>query len=161
MVLFVAGAVDLLMLHLAPLILPYAPIRLTLLVFMIALTAGLKGVLFPIVHHLGSQGASGQVGRSVSRIYLGNVMGSSLGPIVTGFWLLDHADVETALALTRTAYRGPRRAGPGHSPGGDPASPGWPRPPCWPSARFTVARPPAVVLPLADSWGRTRRRSAT
>jgi hypothetical protein len=27
-------------------------------------------------------------------------MGSSLGPVVTGFWLLDHAGVETAMALT-------------------------------------------------------------
>jgi predicted membrane-bound spermidine synthase len=70
MVLFIAGAVDLLMLQLAPLILPYAPAPLTLLVLAIALTAALKGALFPIVHHLGSQGASGQVGRSVSRIYL-------------------------------------------------------------------------------------------
>jgi predicted membrane-bound spermidine synthase len=155
MVLFIAGAVDLLMLQLAPLILPYAPLPLTLLVFAIALTAGLKGVLFPIVHHLGSQGASGQVGRSVSRIYLSNVMGSSLGPVVTGFWLLDHADVETAMALTgllAVALGLPALAFSRRRPGI-----AWLAPAALLAfGAATVARPPAVVLPLADSWGQDK-----
>jgi predicted membrane-bound spermidine synthase len=155
MVLFVAGAVDLLMLQLAPLILPYAPLPQTLLVLAIALTAGLKGVLFPIVHHLGSQGASGQVGRSVSRIYLSNVMGSSLGPVVTGFWLLDHAGVETAMALTgllAVALGLPALAFSRRRPGI-----AWLAPAALLAfGAATVARPPAVVLPLADSWGQDK-----
>ena len=155
MVLFIAGAVDLLMLQLAPLILPYAPLPLTLLVLAIALTAGLKGVLFPIVHHLGSQGASGQVGRSVSRIYLSNVMGSSLGPVVTGFWLLDHAGVEIAMALIGflTVTLGlPALAFSRRRPGI-----AWLAPAALLAfGAATVARPPAVVLPLADSWGQDK-----
>lgn len=152
MVLFIAGAVDLLMLQLAPLILPYAPVPLTLLVLAIAVTAGLKGVLFPIVHHLGSLGASEGVGRSVSRIYLANVAGSSLGPVVTGFWLFDHAEVETAMALIGLlavalgvpalafAQRRNRIA--------------WLAPAALIAfGAATVARPPAVIVPLADSWG--------
>lgn len=155
MVLFVAGAVDLLMLQAAPLILPYAPVPLILLIFAIALTAGLKGVLFPIVHHLGSPGASGLVGRSVSRIYLGNVMGSSLGPVVTGFWLLDHAGVETAMALTgllTVALGLPALAYSRRRPGV-----AWLAPAALLAfGATTVARPPAVVLPLADSWGQDK-----
>ncbi|MCE9568768.1 MAG: hypothetical protein K8R10_01945 [Rhodocyclales bacterium] len=157
MVLFVAAAVDLAALYLGPVILPYAPIRLPLLVFMIALTAGLKGVLFPIVHHLGSQGDSGQVGRSVSRIYLGNVMGSSLGPIVTGFWLLDHIDVETTLALigVLTAALGVLAW-----------AFAWWRPGiAWVAPAALVAfgassivLPPALVIPLADSWGADKKQ---
>ena len=157
MVLFVAGAVDLLMLQLAPLILPYAPVPLILLVLAIALTAGLKGVLFPLVPHLGSPGASGQVGRSVSRIYLGNVMGSSLGPIVTGFWLLDHSGVETAMALIgflTVALGVPALAFSRRRPGI-----AWLAPAALLAfGATTVARPPAVVLPLADSWGRNKEQ---
>jgi predicted membrane-bound spermidine synthase len=152
LVLFVAGALDLLMLQLAPLILPYAPLPLALLVFAIALTAGLKGVLFPVVHHLGSLGATGRVGRSVSRIYLGNVMGSSLGPIVTGFWLLDRVDVETAMALIgflTVALGVPALAFARRRPGI-----AWLAPAALLAfGAATVVRPPAVVVPLADSWG--------
>jgi predicted membrane-bound spermidine synthase len=152
MVLFIAGAVDLAILQLAPLILPYAPLPLTLLVFTIALTAGLKGLMFPIVHHLGAQGDAGRVGRSVSRIYLGNVMGSSLGPVVTGFWLLDRVDVETALALIgflAVALGVPAFACAMRRPGI-----AWLAPAAVLAfGAASVTRPPAVVVPLADAWG--------
>ena len=72
------------------------------LAMLIALTAGLKGMLFPIVHHLGTTTKAGYIGRSVSYVYLGNVIGSSLGPIVIGFWLLDRIDFESAYALIGT-----------------------------------------------------------
>ena len=106
-VLLMAAAADFAALYLGSSIVPYSARRLLLLVIMIALTAGLKGVLFPIVHHLGAIGGSERVGRSISRIYFGNVMGSTLGPIVTGFWLLDHVDVEGTLSLDRIIDRRP------------------------------------------------------
>jgi spermidine synthase len=61
-------------------------------------TAGIKSVLFPIVHHLGSVAEGPRVGRSVSRIYFGNILGSTLGPLVTGFFLLDHLSVDECFA---------------------------------------------------------------
>jgi predicted membrane-bound spermidine synthase len=152
MVLFVAGAVDQVALQLAPILLPYAPIPLALLVVAIALTAGLKGVLFPVVHHLGSLGESDRVGRSVSRIYLGNVMGSSLGPIVTGFWLLDWVDVDTALALiglltvvlgvAASAFAARRLGAAWLAPAALLAF-----------GAVSVARPPDLVVQIADAWG--------
>lgn len=101
-VLLLAATVDLALMLVASDVLTYSARRLPLLAMLISLTAGLKGILFPIVHHLGSDEIDRRVGRSISRIYFGNVIGSSLGPLVTGFWLLDHIDIEQAFALVGT-----------------------------------------------------------
>jgi spermidine synthase len=65
----------------------------------IALLAASKSVLFPIVHHLGSVANGPRVGRSVSRIYFGNIVGSTLGPLVTGFLALDCLTVDQCFGL--------------------------------------------------------------
>ena len=65
----------------------------------IALMAASKSVLFPIVHHLGSLASGPRVGRSVSRIYFGNIVGSTLGPLVTGFLALDYLTVDQCFGL--------------------------------------------------------------
>ena len=82
-------------------------------------------------------------------------MGSSLGPVVTGFWLLDHAGVETAMALTgllAVALGLPALAFSRRRPGI-----AWLAPAALLAfGAATVARPPAVVLPLADSWGQDK-----
>ncbi|HEY1129762.1 MAG TPA: fused MFS/spermidine synthase [Roseateles sp.] len=94
-----AAALDVMALQLAAPLLGYTPARLGALMLLIALTAGAKGVLFPIVHHLGSNTARAGLGRSVSHVYLANVLGSALGPLLTGFWLLDQLRVESAWAV--------------------------------------------------------------
>lgn len=94
-----AAALDVITLQLAAPLLGYTPLRLGALLLLIALTAGAKGVLFPIVHHLGSHGSRETLGRSVSTVYLANVMGSALGPLLTGFLLLDLLPVESAWAV--------------------------------------------------------------
>ncbi len=63
------------------------------------LTAALKSILFPIAHHLGSTAASGQVGRSVSKVYFANIVGSTLGPLVTGFVLLQLLTLQQCFML--------------------------------------------------------------
>jgi spermidine synthase len=65
----------------------------------IALIAASKSILFPIVHHLGSLASGPRVGRSVSRIYFGNIVGSTLGPLVTGFLALDYLTVDQCFGL--------------------------------------------------------------
>lgn len=65
----------------------------------IALIAASKSVLFPIVHHLGSLATGPRIGRSVSRIYFGNIVGSTLGPLVTGFLALDYLTVDQCFGL--------------------------------------------------------------
>jgi spermidine synthase len=65
----------------------------------IALMAASKSILFPIVHHLGSLASGPRVGRSVSKIYFGNIVGSTLGPLVTGFLALDYLTVDQCFGL--------------------------------------------------------------
>lgn len=55
---------------------------------LILLTALLKAILFPIAHHLGAPSTSAHAGRGVSRVYVANIMGATLGPLFTGFVLL-------------------------------------------------------------------------
>ena len=62
------------------------------------LAAAIKSVLFPIVHHLGSTPGA-RLGRSVSRIYFGNIIGATLGPLVTGFIALDYLSVDECFAV--------------------------------------------------------------
>jgi len=64
----------------------------------IVVTAGLKSALFPIVHHLGSTQGS-RLGRSMSRIYFGNIVGATLGPLVTGFVGLDYLNVDECFGV--------------------------------------------------------------
>jgi len=97
-----AAALDVIALQLAAPMLGYTPLRLGVLMLLIALTAGAKGVMFPIVHHLGSPTSREELGRSVSHVYLANVTGSALGPLVTGFWMLDVLRVESAWAVVVT-----------------------------------------------------------
>ena len=66
---------------------------------LIILTAALKSVLFPIAHHLGSVAQGPHVGRSVSRIYFGNIIGATLGPLVTGFVALDRFSVDECFGI--------------------------------------------------------------
>lgn len=68
-------------------------------VLAIIATAAIKSVLFPIAHHLGSVNAGVRVGSSVSNVYFGNILGATLGPVVTGFVLLDAFRVDTNFQL--------------------------------------------------------------
>ncbi len=62
-------------------------------------TAAFKSAVFPIAHHLGSSRRRGEVGSSVSKVYFSNIIGSTLGPLVTGFVLLDIVSLQQSLAL--------------------------------------------------------------
>lgn len=55
--------------------------------FAILLTAFLKAVIFPIAHHLGTPSSS-PIGKAVSRVYVANIFGATLGPLLTGMFLL-------------------------------------------------------------------------
>jgi spermidine synthase len=87
-----------------PVIAPYIiqPINnrfLPLVALVIIVTAGLKSVLFPIAHHLGSFQSGSRIGRSVSKIYFGNIIGSTLGPLVTSYLLLDVVTTAQCFAI--------------------------------------------------------------
>jgi predicted membrane-bound spermidine synthase len=56
--------------------------------FVIFLTALLKAIAFPIAHHLGTPTFAVKIGRNVSRVYVSNIFGATLGPFFTGMILL-------------------------------------------------------------------------
>jgi len=100
--LLLAGITDILTPILAPKILGRSFSTFLLTALAITMTAGIKSVLFPIAHHLGSSQQGPNVGRSVSKIYFGNIIGSTLGPIVTGFFLLNQFTVEQCFDIVGT-----------------------------------------------------------
>jgi spermidine synthase len=69
------------------------------LAFAIALTAAIKSMLFPVVHHIGSVAEGPRVGQSMSRIYFGNILGAALGPLLTGFLALDLLSVDECFGV--------------------------------------------------------------
>ncbi len=73
-----------------------AHLNLGVLGLLILVTAAFKGAIFPLVHHYFSQPGK-NLGRTLSFVYVANVMGSTLGPLLTGFILLDHLSAYTVL----------------------------------------------------------------
>ncbi|MDO4436126.1 MAG: fused MFS/spermidine synthase [Cardiobacteriaceae bacterium] len=54
---------------------------------LIIISALVRGIVFPLVHHLGTWQLKS--GKQISNVYFSNVVGSSLAPILIGFVLLD------------------------------------------------------------------------
>ncbi|MEY2633282.1 MAG: hypothetical protein RIR00_1936 [Pseudomonadota bacterium] len=65
----------------------------------VVLTAMFKSAVFPIAHHLGSSTATDRVGSSVSKVYFANILGATLGPLLTGFFLLNVLTLQQCLLL--------------------------------------------------------------
>ncbi len=83
------------------LLLPFigaAPLQTALLLLLVMASASAKATVFPVAHHLGSQQSGPRLGRSVSKVYFANIVGCTLGPVVTGYVLLDIWPIETCLA---------------------------------------------------------------
>lgn len=55
--------------------------------FCIIISASIRGIVFPLVHHLGTQKVKS--GKQISNVYFSNVLGSSIAPILISFVLLD------------------------------------------------------------------------
>lgn len=67
---------------------------------LVLISSALKATAFPVAHHLGSDvNNTGQLGRSVSRVYALNIIGSTLGALLTGYFLLDHVSLSGGFVL--------------------------------------------------------------
>ena len=77
------------------------PVGLALCLLFIALVACAFGVIFPLLCHV-TIGSNESIGRKVSYIYLANILGATISPLVTGFYLLDHFDLSTIVAAIAT-----------------------------------------------------------
>lgn len=61
--------------------------------------AFLFSVCFPICHHIGTRVGGGNVGRSLSKVYASNILGSVTGPLVVNFIVLQWTTTQVAFAL--------------------------------------------------------------
>lgn len=55
----------------------------------IALVSSVLAYVFPIAHHLGAGPTTGKQGQRFATVYTSNVLGAALGPLVTGYVLLN------------------------------------------------------------------------
>ena len=83
-------------------------LTVTFLVTLVPLTivAALLGTGLPLISHFGVA-PDERAGAQLSYIYLGNIIGSAAGSLVTGFWLMDlwpMAGIATFLALLGIAF---------------------------------------------------------
>ncbi|HVE54376.1 MAG TPA: hypothetical protein VNB23_13425, partial [Ramlibacter sp.] len=62
-------------------------------------TAAVLSFVFPIAHHLGTERSGAARGRHFARVYTANVTGAALGPLVTGYVLLDTFSLQSNFLL--------------------------------------------------------------
>lgn len=56
--------------------------------------------IFPIAHHLGAdEGSEEKQGRRFATVYTSNVLGAALGPLVTGYIILDSVSLQNSFAI--------------------------------------------------------------
>lgn len=63
----------------------------------VLITAMLRGIVFPVVHHLGTEKA--KTGAAISNVYFANVLGCTMSPILVGFYLFDFLNTQQSYAL--------------------------------------------------------------
>lgn len=72
-------------------------ISIILLGLMTLTCAAVRGVAFPLVHHVGA--ADKKTGTQVSNVYFANVFGSTLAPLLIGFVALDYLNTQQVYLL--------------------------------------------------------------
>jgi spermidine synthase len=65
-------------------------------VLTIAAASSVLSFVFPIAHHLGTRHFQQKQGQRFALVYTSNVMGAALGPLVTGYLLLDTASLQSS-----------------------------------------------------------------
>lgn len=73
--------------------------QILMISFSIVLVSLFKAMIFPIAHQLGSLVQSNNIGNYVSKVYFSNIIGSTLGPLVTGFIILQYISLQQSFML--------------------------------------------------------------
>jgi len=77
----------------------YSP-SIILLGLLTLVCAAVRGVAFPLVHHVGA--ATKKTGTQISNIYFANIFGSTLAPLLIGFVALDYLNTQQVYLLVCT-----------------------------------------------------------
>ena len=65
----------------------------------IILISGLLGCLFPLLCHITVSSTEQKVGQQTSWIYAANIIGSTSGPLITGYVLIDHFSMQAIITV--------------------------------------------------------------
>ena len=68
-------------------------------VLVIGLASAVLSFVFPIAHHLGTRHFTDRQGQRFALVYTANVTGAALGPLVTGYLLLDAVSLQDSFLL--------------------------------------------------------------
>lgn len=63
----------------------------------VVFTSFFKSAVFPVVNQIGASGRTDDVGNYVSKIYFSNIIGSTLGPLITGFLIMHYIPLQQCL----------------------------------------------------------------
>jgi spermidine synthase len=63
------------------------------------LMSALKAIIFPVEHNLGVSANTSKVGRSISLVYMSNILGATLGPFITGIIMLSVMNTQDCFAV--------------------------------------------------------------
>ena len=77
----------------------YIPGNAALDLLLIASASAVLAFVFPIAHHLGAGPRTGKQGQRFAWVYTSNVLGAAIGPLVTGYVLLDFLSVQQSLVV--------------------------------------------------------------
>lgn len=89
-----AGIIDILLITIVYFFTKFYQISFTLLAVCILICAMTRGIIFPIVHHVGTTKIKS--GAQISNVYFANVFGSALAPILVSFVILDNFSTQNA-----------------------------------------------------------------
>ena len=74
----------------------YSP-SILLLGLCVIICAAVRGIIFPMVHHVGT--ATSKTGAQISNVYFCNVFGSALAPLLISFVALDYLNTQQVYIL--------------------------------------------------------------
>jgi predicted membrane-bound spermidine synthase len=77
----------------------HSPNQVPLGAALIFLTAFLNAIIFPMVHYLTTPNIDQDIGRKISRVYVANIMGATVGPIVTTMVFLAHMTTQQSFII--------------------------------------------------------------
>jgi spermidine synthase len=98
----VSMAIAAIIIALSPLLLEWRPFSRRAAALLMFGPAFFLSICFPICHELGTVRKAGKMGRSMSTVYAANIVGSTLGPLLVNFGLLQVATTQLAFAVLGT-----------------------------------------------------------
>ncbi|WP_228270791.1 hypothetical protein [Acinetobacter junii] len=96
-VFMLAAMVDIILIALVYVFTKNFDISILFLGLCVFICASVRGIIFPLIHHVGT--AQAKTGSQISNVYFSNVFGSALAPILISFIALDYLNTQQVYLL--------------------------------------------------------------